>query len=671
MNLIRGILSEKVINALGWTIIHSLWQGLLIGSMLFLLLFLFRKQNASFRYNLSVFSLAFIMGFSVLTFSLYSRGQNQSVSLSGNLTVSVPFEGKFSSAESSGNNVFRMIFNPITRSISDDLSLRFPLITGIWLLGVFIISLRMAGGLFYLRKLRNSGLIRLPEYILSKFENLTFLMKIQRKPKFYKSVLIKVPSVIGYIRPMILLPVSALTYIPVEQLEAIVAHELAHIRRHDWLVNIFQSVMGALYFYHPAVWYIQSVIRKERENCCDDIALKYSGGQLVYIKALASINEIQTSAGYPLLAINSGRNHLLNRVLRILKKGKMKTNFKDKLFAGLLLITATAIILLNTGGQFISINSMNGNQPDTSISILPDIETNIAVVTNPVPVTLPVIQTIVEPAIEINVPEKVNPVVVPSVVNPLKDTTLRIKDNVVQRTIYRNGKEMDMKLRIENGEPTELTINGELIPEKDWGKYQAEIDETIAEVKELEEDLTEANEKLAQMDMEKFRVEIEHSIQEATEKIKEIDVEAIVQKLENIEPPEIDEEKLKQEIEQAMKEIQNIDTEKIRAEMEHAMQSVCEEIEKIELPDPEQLKQELEKARQELEQIDQEKIKYEIQQAMKEVQINREELKREIERSLEEIKEADIENFDKQLDIEKMKMDEMLKEIEKLELEKK
>jgi len=125
------------------------------------------------------------------------------------------------------------------------------------------------------------------------------------------------------------------------------------------------------------------------------------------------------------------------------------------------------------------------------------------------------------------------------------------------------------------------------------------------------------------------------------------------------------------EIEQAMTELQEIDADKIRKEIEVAMQSVCEEMKKIDLPDAEQLKQEMEKARQELEKIDQEKIRFEVQEAMKEIQIDKEELQREIEKSLQEMKEIDYEKMSKGLQEEKIRMDEMLKEIEKLELDKK
>jgi hypothetical protein len=423
--------------------------------------------------------------------------------------------------------------------------------------------------------------------------------------------------------------------------------------------------MEALFFYNPAVWLIQKHIREERENCCDDIAVSYSGSQIIYIKALASIHEIPVQTGFPVLAMSSGKYHLLNRVLRILKNGQMKTNLKDKLLAGLLLASAIVIILLNTGGKFISFNRAPVNLVNNDSTVYSVDNSLTSVVIMPVPV-VSTANTRIEPVKAILHAPVTTPL--PAVVT---DTTLRIKDNVVQRTFFRNGKEMDMEMRIEKGEVTELTINGDKIPEKDYGKYQTEIDKTLDDVAKLEEDLNEANEQLSQVDMEKIRMEVEKSMFEAQKKIQEIDVEAMVERLEDIHVPEIDEEKLRQEIEQAMQEVRSIDTEKIRAEMEMAMESICEEMKNIEFPDMEELKLEIDKAMQEVKEIDQEKIQKEIQEALSDIQIDKEEIRKEIQHSLQEIQEINMEDVKKEFETEKMKMDEMLREIEKLELEKK
>jgi bla regulator protein BlaR1 len=665
MNFVQGILSDRLIDSLGWTILHSLWQGLIIGVLLVLLLYLFRHHNAIIRYNLSVFSLIFIFGLSLLTYVYYFRGAGQPDASNDDYGILNTNDSKEILFPWIRSGVLKTTLTGTIQSISNAISIRFPLIITLWFAGVFIISARMAGGALIARRLRNSCLYKIPDVILKRFRGLIRLMNIRKEIKIYESSLIKAPSVIGYFKPVILLPVSAVTHIPVEQLEAIVAHELAHIRRHDYLVNLFQSVIEALFFYHPVVWIIQQRIRKERENCCDDLALSYSGDQIIYIKALTSIHEIPAKAEFPLLALGSGKYHLLNRVLRILKNGKMKTNLKDKLLAGFVLASALVIILLNTSGKFISFNSLPDNMTDSNSTVLPVEKSLPSDMVSPVTAISTV--DIVPAPTKVSKPSIVAP---PLPISPI-DTSLEVKDNVIHRTILKNGKEMDLKMKIEQGKITELSINGEKIPEKDYSNYQAEIDKTLGDVKKLEEDLSYANEHLNEVEIEDIGRGIQEDMKEIQERIQEIDVEAIVENLENIKVPEIDEEKLRQEIEKAMQEIQSIDSEKIRSEMELAMQSACEAMKNIEFPDKDDLKLEMEKTMQELKEIDQEKIQYEIQEALSNIQIDKEEIRREIEKSLQEIKEIDMEEIRRDLENEKIEMDKMLKEIEKLELEKK
>jgi bla regulator protein blaR1 len=663
MNFIQGILPDRIIDTIGWTILHSLWQGLIIGILLFLLLYFYRNHNAEIRYNLSVFSLILFFGISVLTFIFYFKDaiRTDGITEHGILIPDNRNGSFFSETHSVATD--SAVMGSI-QSLTDAISSKFPFIITLYLVGVFIISARMTGGIFMTQRLRKSCLYEIPEELQKKFLHLISIMNIHKSVSINGSSLISVPSVVGYLKPVILIPFTALTHIPVDQLEAIIAHELAHIRRHDYLVNLFQLFMEALFFYHPVMWIIQKRIRKERENCCDDLALSYSQGQINYIKALTSIQEIPSQSGFPLLALGSDKHHLLIRIVRILKKEKMKTNFRDKLLAGFILTSAIVIILLNTGGKFISFNSKPGDVPLTDQIGEATLKPMTAGLVEQVPLIIK--------RDELSTTEPVKTIEPASVTPPLpvipRDTSLKVKDNVIQRTFLKNGKETDLKMKIEQGEIKELSINGEKIPETEYGNYQAEIDETLEDVKNLERDLSEANQQLNQVNAEEIERELEENMREIEEQIREIDVEAMV---ENIEIPEIDKEKMRQEIEHAIQEIETIDMEKIREEMEFAMQSACEEMEKIEIPEMNELKMEMNKALQELKEIDQEKIQKEIQEAMEDIQIDKEALKREIEKSVQEMKEIDTKEIRKNIEDDRTKMEEMLREIEKLELEDK
>jgi len=123
------------------------------------------------------------------------------------------------------------------------------------------------------------------------------------------------PSVIGWLRPVILAPVGVLCGLAPEQVEALLAHELAHVRRHDYLVNVLQGIAESLLFYHPAVWWISNQIRAEREHCCDDLAVAASGDVLVYARALAELESMRPAHFKAALSANGGS--LLRRIQRL------------------------------------------------------------------------------------------------------------------------------------------------------------------------------------------------------------------------------------------------------------------------------------------------------------------------------------------------------------------
>ena len=112
-----------------------------------------------------------------------------------------------------------------------------------------------------------------PVFWQERLDRLARALRLSRPVALLESCLAEVPVVIGYVRPVILMPVGLLAGLPAGQVESILLHELAHIRRHDYLVNLLQTSVEGLLFYHPAVWWISGVIRAERENCCDDLVV--------------------------------------------------------------------------------------------------------------------------------------------------------------------------------------------------------------------------------------------------------------------------------------------------------------------------------------------------------------------------------------------------------------
>ena len=140
-------------------------------------------------------------------------------------------------------------------------------------------------------------------------------LRIRRAVRVLQSTVAQVPLVVGYLRPVILLPVSFLTHLPTEQLEAILAHELAHVRRHDFVVNLLQTMVETLFFYHPAVWWLSSRIRIEREHCCDDLVVTVLENHAEYGRALVAVEELRGQTSVLTLAASDGS--LLSRIRRI------------------------------------------------------------------------------------------------------------------------------------------------------------------------------------------------------------------------------------------------------------------------------------------------------------------------------------------------------------------
>jgi GWxTD domain-containing protein len=161
---------------------------------------------------------------------------------------------------------------------------------------------------------------------------------VRRVVRLLESRNVDVPVVAGFLRPAILLPLGCLTNMPADQIELVLAHELAHIRRLDYLVNLAQKAIEGLLFYHPAVWWISSVIRREREYCCDDVVLALGSEPRRYASALAGLEQSRTSL---VPAANGG--DLSTRIRRILRVPSKDATSAPILAAILLLISGAVV----------------------------------------------------------------------------------------------------------------------------------------------------------------------------------------------------------------------------------------------------------------------------------------------------------------------------------------
>jgi beta-lactamase regulating signal transducer with metallopeptidase domain len=385
MSFLYRILSDRIIEALGLTIIHSLWQGALIAMVLGMLMFFTRKFTSVTRYFLSVTALAFMLICPVYTFiKNYNPEPAANNSTYADRLSDTPALKRDITTASENNEIIAEGHTAKLKSVplKDFFNRHFPLIVTIWFAGIIFFTLKFIGALAYTQRLKYYRISQISEDWQKKTRLLCKKLNIGKAVKIYKSALAKVPMVIGLIKPVILLPVSAFTGLSPKQLESIIAHELAHILRRDYIINLLQSVVEILFFYHPAVWWINNVIRTERENCCDDIAIAQTGDSTDYARALASIQEHLLLNKSLALSAAGNKNKLLKRIKRLLNQPKMKTNFIEGFTASCIILIGIFMIVLNANAitdrntepssQARVISSISG-EPDSTV-VLDDLQ---------------------------------------------------------------------------------------------------------------------------------------------------------------------------------------------------------------------------------------------------------------------------------------------------------
>lgn len=346
MNVIENFLNSDVIYALGWTLIHSIWQILLIGFTLKILLSLYKNHSSNLKYSLSVSAFFLISIVSVITFFSYLNVDN-SIKYSGYNFISSEFSEVqvYQSDRSRFSNISGQSLMSFTGAF---ISSNIQYIVGIWLAGLFIFYLRLAGSYWYIQRLKTRNLFPPSDDWDIKINELAHKLQIKRIIRIAQSTTIQIPIVIGHLKPIILLPIGLMSSLPYNQVEAILLHELAHIKRNDYLVNLVKSIVEIVFFYHPVLWWVSSKIDEEREHCCDDLTIQLSSNESSLQDALLTLQKINTNSkgtlsdkpSYIAAALFRNKHQLLKRIKR------MKTqNFsKQSKFNGL---TATFILLIS------------------------------------------------------------------------------------------------------------------------------------------------------------------------------------------------------------------------------------------------------------------------------------------------------------------------------------
>ncbi len=325
--------SQEIVKAIGNTLFHSLWQGLILAALTGLIIMLTRSQKPTLRYNLLLIAMIGFFASSVGTFIHFLNYNNviePSDPTINALKVAVTSTPK--SSHLADNTLVDQVVNYVNHNNST--------IVLIWILIVCARSLQLVIGLNGLKHLRSKAMFEIDSTWEDKLQNLAQQLGIKQAIGLAQSSLIKVPMVIGHLKPLILLPIGLLTALPPKEIDAILIHELAHIYRRDYLVNILQNLMEILFFFNPAVLWLSALIKAERENCCDDIAVGLTSSKFNYISALVSCQEYQSAVPAYAMAF-SKKGQLKSRVKRLVHNNNQSLSSIEKSILAFCLLMAS------------------------------------------------------------------------------------------------------------------------------------------------------------------------------------------------------------------------------------------------------------------------------------------------------------------------------------------
>lgn len=314
-----------MIQAICWTLVHSLWQGLLFAMAAGVVLLLTRRARAAVRYSIlcGLFFLFLAVCAGTLVYELSG----------GAVGESRVGRGVFAGGWMAG------WIGALGRYCSDHALL----IVWVWLFVFSIRSLRMLGSLLYTQRIRHYGISPAPADWQKKVDELSRQLGIRRAVKLVESRIVKMPLVTGHWRPMIFIPLGLLTGLPAGEIEAVLLHELAHIRRNDWLVNFLQHIADNLLFFNPGFLWISALLREERENCCDDIAIERTHDRIQFVRALINFKEHDLRMTKLANTFPAGRDQLLKRVTRIAHNTNKTLDPAEKVF---LVVSCVLVVLL-------------------------------------------------------------------------------------------------------------------------------------------------------------------------------------------------------------------------------------------------------------------------------------------------------------------------------------
>ncbi|MBB2149298.1 M56 family metallopeptidase [Pedobacter gandavensis] len=321
---------NNLIKATGWSIFHSLWQGAIIYGLLFLIVIAFPKLRSRLKHNLAYGAMCLIfVCFCITFFSIFKLPQENGTQQRAELMI---------------NATYYEYLNDIPQDISGRAEQLFPYLVSIYGVGLMFQLFILLAGYQKMQQLKNSVHTAVPDAWASIFQEMIGKLKLKQQIGFQLSDQVNVPLVLGYFKPIVLFPIALAAQLDLKQVEAILIHELSHIRRNDYLLNLIKTGIETILFFNPFIWLSGRFINIEREHACDDLVVQLTGTPVTYAHALLKLEILKDKSAPALSMAATGKNqHLYQRIKRITD---MKTNYmnaKQQFFA----ITLTIVTVIS------------------------------------------------------------------------------------------------------------------------------------------------------------------------------------------------------------------------------------------------------------------------------------------------------------------------------------
>ncbi|MEO0472838.1 MAG: M56 family metallopeptidase, partial [Bacteroidota bacterium] len=340
-------LMTPIVEALGWTLLHAVWQIALIAMLLRIVLWIVPRERAVLRYHAALSALVLIVGWSGFEFTtqyqtFQAQQAHQAATTGERLEIDL--------AQLAGN--FLQTGSDEALELSSLIKPYLPIAVVIWLLGILFMTTRLLGGQWLLYQWRRRRSEAVSDHWQRKLDRYARRIGLKKHIQMLQADWVREPITFGHVKPVILVPVGMLTGMAPEQVEAILWHELAHIRRADFLVNWLQSWVEVLFFFHPLVWWISASVRESREHCCDDLAVRHCRDPWLYAEALtrlpASVQQFKPSLA---MSAKGNLDSVKNRIVRLISVDNRPTPILKVVLCSMVLLFGLSVWAVNGNEQ--------------------------------------------------------------------------------------------------------------------------------------------------------------------------------------------------------------------------------------------------------------------------------------------------------------------------------